>query len=66
MKLKKITAYTQTDGPAGVVITIIPSGCKGVWIWASEDHGYNLGIAYPDSDGNQAIIEAVKEAEIDG
>lgn len=66
MKLKKITAYQQTDGPAkdGISKVIIPSGFKGVWIVMVEDYAYNLSIDYPSKSKEiQEIIDAVKEAE---
>ena len=66
MKLKKITAYIQTDGPSEEVITIIPSGYEGEWVIASEDAGYNLDVAYSGGRQKQEIIEAIKEAEVNG
>jgi len=63
MKLKKITAYQQIDGPSGEVITIIPSGFPMVWICVSEDIAYNVGAGYPTSSkAIQEIIDGVKEA----
>lgn len=66
MKLKKITAYQQVDGPAehGISRVIIPSGFVGVWIIVVEDASYNLSIDYPGKSKEiQEIINAVKEAE---
>jgi hypothetical protein len=66
MKLKKITAYQQVDGPAehGISRVIIPSGFVGVWIIAVEDSSYSLNISYPfKSSEVEEIINAIKEAE---
>lgn len=62
MKLKKVIAYHQVDGPTGEVITIIPSGFSGVWIRVSEDYAYDINAEYPtSSEKMQEIINAIKE-----
>jgi len=66
MKLKKITAYQQVDGPAehGISRVIIPSGFDGAWIIAVEDSSYSLNISYPSKSSEvEEIINAIKEAE---
>ena len=67
MKLEKITAYQQIDGPPGEVITIIPSGFLKVWVRVIEDNTYNINVDYPKNpEVTTEILNAIKEAELDG
>jgi hypothetical protein len=61
MKLKKITAYIQTDKKRTDEIRMfLPSGYKGGYILVEEDCAYNLGIAYLPFKWSKKFLDAKK------